>query len=441
VAKPELPSASLADSVQFNQAVILPNALQGLFRRRPAAVGVATRLGVDGRAVKLMTGLRRRHGPGPVWIRVMTDEALLVLEVEDVRRVLEGSPHPFAPDPEAKRKGMGHFQPHALTLSRGELWEDRRHFTEAVLDTSEVAHRQLGDRVVEVSREEASRLPLELDYDAFLAAFRPLVRRIVLGDSARDDEELTDLLAELMSQANGLPSDRSEEYEPFMEKIRGYVAAAEPGSLVGLFADAPSGPDTRVDGQVVHWLFAMQDTLSMNTLRALAAIASHPVERARLESELEGADLESGEGVAGLSYLRGCLQEAMRLWPTTPLLSRVTLAELTWRDAVVPAGTQVLIVNTFHHRDTERLDYADRFTPEAWTDGDATSDWAFNHFSHGPQGCPGTYLALLLGTAVLAEVLAAPGLRLEQPRIDSGRPLPHMLDAFRVRVAYGAARS
>src|SRR2546423_12926854 len=152
---PELPSASLAESVQFNQTVIVPNAIQGLFRRRPRAVGVATRLDVDGRAVRLMEGLRRHHGPGPVWVRVMTDRALVMLEVDDVRRVLEGSPHPFAPDPEAKRKGMAHFQPDALTLSRGDLWEDRRRFTEGVLETPQAAHR-LADGWVAAAREEAA---------------------------------------------------------------------------------------------------------------------------------------------------------------------------------------------------------------------------------------------------------------------------------------------
>ena len=99
MAEQELPSASLVESVQFNQTVIVPNAVQGLFKRRPGPVGIATKLDVDGRAVRLMSGIRKRHAPGPVWIRVMTDRALLILDVEHVRRVLEGSPHPFASDP------------------------------------------------------------------------------------------------------------------------------------------------------------------------------------------------------------------------------------------------------------------------------------------------------------------------------------------------------
>src|SRR3954462_6134095 len=93
----------------------------------------------------------------------MNTKALLLLEVDDVRRVLEGAPHPFAADPEAKRKGMGHFQPYALTLSRGELWRERRRFTDAVLEPPEVAHRRAGDRMVAVAAEETGLLLDDLD--------------------------------------------------------------------------------------------------------------------------------------------------------------------------------------------------------------------------------------------------------------------------------------
>jgi cytochrome P450 len=434
----KLPEASLAESLQFNQLVIIPNAVQGLFKRRPTPVAAATRFGVDGHAVRLMDGLRRKHGPGPLWIRVMTNKALLMLSTEDVRRVLEGSPSPFASDPEAKRKGMGHFQPDALTLSRGELWENRRRFAEAVLDSPQRVH-SFADGFIAIVDEEISELPETLDYETFHAAFRRIVRRIVLGDAARDDEQVSELLGELMSEANKLPSEPSKHFEPYIALIRQYIEAAEEGSLVSRIPQAPHDDQTRAERQVTHWLFALQDTLAANCLRALALLASHAAQRTQALAELADAgDLHSGEAVAGLDYLRACLQEAMRLWPTTPLLSRETISDDDWNGAVVPAGTQILIVNIFHHRDRERLDYADRFAPEEWTEGDAGSDWSFNHFSHGPQGCPGSNLALLVGTAVLAGLLTARRPKLLEPTLDPSKALPHMLDFFRLRFAIEA---
>jgi cytochrome P450 len=227
-----------------------------------------------------------------------------------------------------------------------------------------------------------------------------------------------------------------------MEAVEGYVETGEEGGLVSLIPGAPADAETRPAGQVPHWFFALQDTLAINTLRALALLGSHPRQRARVEEELTATANEwpsgSPEQVEGLEYLEACLEEAMRLWPTTTMLSRETVDEVEWAGEAVPAGTQVLIVNTFHHRDSEVVEFANRFYPEAWTKGSAADDWTFNQFSHGPQGCPGAWLALFLGKAMLAAVVQRRRPRLVGPKLDPTRPLPHMLDFFSVRVALDA---
>jgi cytochrome P450 len=115
------------------------------------------------------------------------------------------------------------------------------------------------------------------------------------------------------------------------------------------------------------------------------------------------------------------------------MLSRETVADTDWQGTSVPAGTQVVLVNTFLHRDTDRFAWADRFAPEQWLEGDAAEQWSFNHFSRGPQGCPGAWLALHLGKAVLAAVIDARSVELLNPRLAPEEPLPHMLDFFGLR--------
>ena len=437
----ELPSASLLENARFNALVIVPNAVQGLFRRRRALVAAATRANVDGWAVGLLGGMKRSHAGGPVWVRVMRDRALLLLAPADVHRALHGSPDPFAGDPKAKRDGMCAFQPDALTISRGDLWRNRRAFTEAVLDTGQPLHR-FADRFAGVAREESDALLLSCDGDAgrltweeWQAAFRRLTRRVVLGDRARDDEALSELLREMMSEANGMPGKPSDRYPDFISRLSAYVDAPEVGSLVALFDEAPSDESTRPTGQAAHWLFATHDTLAINAFRALAVLASHPRQRARLDEELAGfqPDDALGADVARLDYLEAFLHEAMRLWPTTPMLSREILTDTEWSGVSVPAGTNVLIPNTFLHRDTDRHPWADRFAPEQWLDGDAPDDWCFNHFSRGPQGCPGAGLALFLAKAVLATLLRRREVELVSPSLDPERSLPHMLDFFGLR--------
>ena len=94
-----------------------------------------------------------------------------------------------------------------------------------------------------------------------------------------------------------------------------------------------------------------------------------------------------------------------------------------------------MIVNTFLHRDRESHDFADRFAPEAWTKGEAARTGPSTTSATARRVVPAAALALFVGKAMLATVLAGHRPRLVAPSLDPGRPLPHMLDFFSVRVA------
>jgi cytochrome P450 len=121
------------------------------------------------------------------------------------------------------------------------------------------------------------------------------------------------------------------------------------------------------------------------------------------------------------------------------MLSREAVRDVEWDGVMIREGTQLLIVNSFTHRDREEFSFADRFEPEQWLSGEAAEDWSFNHFSHGPQGCPGTALALFVGKAVLGGLLRDNDVRLLEPELDSSKPLPHTLDYFTPRFALSSA--
>jgi cytochrome P450 len=174
----------------------------------------------------------------------------------------------------------------------------------------------------------------------------------------------------------------------------------------------------------------MGDTLPANLLRTLAVLASHPLQLAEVRAELEGKRLTDAKAVAGTTYLAGCIQDTMRLWPTTPLFGRVTSEEVRFpQGEPVPAGTQVLIHNLFNHRNRERVPYADRFAPEEWVTGNASQSWSFNFFSNGPQGCPGAGLSIFLGQAFLGRLLTkADPVVMAGPHPRPGKPMPYSLD-------------
>jgi cytochrome P450 len=434
--------ASALEGVRFTAQVGVPNVLQGLFRRRETVVRVAGVAATDQLAYRLTAGLVRKYGPDPFYVRVAKEEALLVSHPDDIRRVLQGSPSPFASDPDAKKKGMLAFQPDALTISRGDLWANRRAFAEAVLDSGKSMHR-LAEVFAALAVEEADALLASgepIQWEALNSAFQRLTRRVVLGSAAADDTGLSALLGDLMAAGNKMPGKPDPAYADFEAQLQKYVDEPDADALTGLVAAAPQDNSTRVAGQLVHWLFAMGDTLPANLFRALALLATHPASLAVVRAEFGEAGPDEAAAVAGAAYTSGCLLEAMRLWPTTALFGRVLTEDHRFPNGeLVKEGTQVLIHNLFNHRNRDRVPFADTFAPEEWAEGDAGSDWSFNFFSKGPQGCPGAGLAIFLGTAFLARLVTAGDPRVASgPRLKPATPLPYTLDIYTLSVAVDA---
>jgi cytochrome P450 len=423
-----LPEASLRDSARVLLLGLLPSLVRGLFSPRRRAMKLLTTLDMDGRAVKALAGIRRRY-PGQ-GARLLGGRLVVLWGEDAIREVLDQSAEVYASDSGAKGKGMAHFQPDALTLSRGEEWRDRRAFNEAVLATKERLH-PLAPRFLEVVADEVARLRLagKLRWPDFERLFDRITLRVIFGDRARDDQELTGLLERLMGEANRLVGlGPSDDYYEFYGLLERQLKDPEPGSLVSRFAEAPHGGRTRIVHQIPHWMFAMRDTLGANSYRALALVVADPDVERRVREELDGADLSDPVAVDALRYLEGCLEEAMRLWPTVPLLARETTRETTLAGERLEEGTQVMILNTFNHRDPDQVPGADRLQPERWQNGDRS--YRFNHLSNGSQYCPGIPLVRLLGKAVIGRLLQQHQLVLREPGLEPGEPVPHMLDFF-----------
>lgn len=432
-----LPEASVAESARVVAAGLLPGLVRGLFSPRPAAMKRLTAIDADRRTIEVLSDIRGRHGGQGV--RLFGGRLVVVWGPEAIREVLDQSADVYASDSGAKGKGMSHFQPDALTISRGEAWRDRRTFNESVLATSERVHPD-AERFLGVVADEVGRLRVgaSLHWASWESLFDHITLRVIFGDRARDDQELTALLEALMGEANRLVGlSHSDDYYEFYGRLERRLMDPEPGSLLSRFSEAPQTDLTRVVHQIPHWMFATRDTLAANTYRALGVIVADPALERRVREELEGVDLGDGEAVDGLRLLEGCLHEVMRLWPTVPLLARETTRETTLAGQRLDEGTQVMILNTFNHRDPAQVPDADRLAPERWAD--EQHDYRFNHLSNGTQDCPGGPLVLLLGKAVLGRVLESYRLSLDQPRLEPGRDLPHMLNFFEMR--FGASRA
>ncbi|SFA94012.1 Cytochrome P450 [Amycolatopsis marina] len=439
----QIAKSSVADTARLAATVVLPTLATGVIKRRPALLRGAEWLQVDRRPIALFQRLRRKYGDVLLTLPVPGRSIALPLAPDAVGRILHGSPSPFSPASIEKAAALGHFQPHGVLISTGAERAARRSLNESVLQTERPLH-ELADPVTDVVREEVDELlgdrstPRELDWDGFNRMWWRVVRRVVLGDGARTDHEVTDVLTVLRRDANWayLRPRRTRTREHFERLLHRHLDRAEPDSLAAVLASETAetaGTTGTVDGgdagdQVAHWLFAF-DAAGMVTMRALALLATHPDHAERARAELA----PRRRGAQQLPFLRACALDTVRLWPTTPLLLRRTTGETRWGTGSLAAGSTVLVYCPYFHRDSAQLHFADRFDPDIWLDGRVDEYPALVPFSAGPAECPGRNLVLFVVSTLLGELLRSHDIAVRAgPELRPDR-LPATIDNFSLR--------
>jgi cytochrome P450 len=433
------PGTSPRETAELLARVLVPAVAEGPVARRPWAMGLAERFQWDRGAVRFLAALHARHGAG--LLRVPLGRPLaLVLDPAEAGRVLAATPDPFSPASAEKRGALGQFQPHGSLISHGPERRARRQVNEEALQPGRPLHEGAPHLAAAV-REEIGTLVRRgaaeggLNWDDFQKGWWRAVRRVVFGGSARDDRELVDRLDALRAAANWsvlLPRRRGER-DRFLALLSDRVRRAEPGSLAAALPPPDATrPGTDPRGQVAHWLFAF-DAVGMTVFRTLAVLACHPddADRARAEAD------EGGDGADALPFLRACVLETVRLWPTTPLLLRETVRPAVCGGVTVPEGASVVLFTPYLHRGAPGAPHPDDFAPALWDNGSAYP--ALVPFSAGPGRCPGRDVVLLVAGTAVAEALRSHTFTVtSRVRPGPGRPLPATLDHFSLRFAVRA---
>jgi cytochrome P450 len=157
---------------------------------------------------------------------------------------------------------------------------------------------------------------------------------------------------------------------------------------------------------------------AMNWAVALGLLSLHRDSETRIMDEVE--DVTRGrellpEDVEKLSYTRQAVQEAMRLYPPAPLISRDATRDLRLGDEPVAAGTTLLIPIYAVHRHKTLWPDPDRFDPDRFAPEEVRQRHRYSYipFGAGPRICIGMNFALTEATAILASLVRA--VRLDLP--------------------------
>ncbi|MBY4275302.1 cytochrome P450 [Rhodococcus fascians] len=418
-------------------AVGFPPVASGVIARRRSAMPLLERISADSLAIDTLDRLRAEFGDGPVELVLPGRKMVIVLDEDDAARILDETPTSFTPANREKRGALRPFQPRGVLISDSPGRNYRRPVNEAALETPDALHSMSGTFAAVID-DELGALTLEvrrsgeLNASSFTRAWWRAVRRITLGDAARDDSVVTDQLWSLRANGNWsyfFPA-RTRLREKFFDRLYRYAEGVQPNTLLAALDARTTGAATDPVGQIPHWLFAF-DAAGIATLRAFALLASHDEQMRRAQDEVRRADPRSPQP---LPFLRSCILESLRLWPTTPAILRDSTVDTAWgpeRDRI-DAGTAFLIYTPAFHRDARSVAYADAFEPDAWLDGRAENQRGFLPFSSGPAGCPGRNVALFTSSTALARLVENfPDHRqTSTPPLDSHRPLPATLDHF-----------
>ena len=212
------------------------------------------------------------------------------------------------------------------------------------------------------------------------------------------------MLARLRKDANwsGLKLRRNSVRKEFLRRVRAGIDAAFPGSLASVMRGSPDSDPSAPSDQAAQ-------------------------ARQEINSDTSGG--------RNLPFLRACVLESLRLWPTTPMILRQTSGQVSWDSGTMPARCGVLVFAPYFHRDGRRVPQADSFDPGRWLQqpdagsGDPEA-WGVVPFSEGPVRCPGRQLVLLLTSALLARLLRDNAFTLESHRLSPEQPLPGTLNHF-----------
>ncbi|MBF0660577.1 MULTISPECIES: cytochrome P450 [unclassified Rhodococcus (in: high G+C Gram-positive bacteria)] len=435
--------AAVTDVARLLSTVGAPFLAGGPIARRRPVMGLLERMNSDAATVREVARLRGRYGSAPLPMNIVGRDVAVVLSPTDVDRILRTEADAFTAANREKEAALRPFQPRGVLISRGEMRAERRSVNERALDTDRPLHG-LAAPFEEAVADEAERLLQTarstgtLDAEQFTVAWWRLVRRIVLGDAARDDDTLTDELWTLRSNGNWSFAHpvRHRLRDRFTQRLQHAVEAAPSDSLAGVIRDMPVSASVDAVGQIPHWLFAF-DAAGMVTARTLAVLATHPEHRERARDDIASGDRTQPRT---LDFVRACVLDTTRLWPTTPAILRDSLVRTEWEDErgrfAIPAGAAFVILASAFHRDPDVVPFADRFDPEIWLDGRAEEYPALVPFSAGPAGCPGRNLVLFVTSTLLASLLDKADFTLTSgQRLRPDEPLPATLNNFGLEFA------
>ncbi|KAF8782786.1 putative cytochrome P450 49a1 like protein [Argiope bruennichi] len=156
------------------------------------------------------------------------------------------------------------------------------------------------------------------------------------------------------------------------------------------------------------------DTTSLTTAYVLRNLAANPEKQKKLQEEIDrivpNKTPLTVDGLNQLSYLRACVKESMRLYPTVQGTSRTLDRDIVLSGYRIPANTQLTLNYNVSSTQEKYFKDAEKYIPERWLktatgQREDREAFAFVPFGFGPRMCIGRRIAELEMFTLLTKIM------------------------------------
>ncbi len=188
------------------------------------------------------------------------------------------------------------------------------------------------------------------------------------------------------------------------------LEAADPETGKGL-------SDIEVSANIVTFIGAGHETTANALSWSLYLLSQAPDVRERIEREVDavlGERAIAPDDLSRLVFTRAVIDEAIRLYPPVPFMSRAAIAEDRIGNLKIPKASLVAIAPWVLHRHRRLWEAPEAFDPDRFMPDrrGAIDRFAYLPFGAGPRVCIGASFALQEAVVVLASVVRAARLEL-----------------------------
>lgn len=152
-----------------------------------------------------------------------------------------------------------------------------------------------------------------------------------------------------------------------------------------------------VRNEVAVLVMAGHETTANSLTWAWFLISQDPEVEAKMHAEIDevlGDKIPTYEDVSKLVYTRAVFDEAMRLYPPVPFLTREAVQDDEIMGRPVKKGTVLLVIPWLLHRHRKYWDEPEMFRPERFINPTRSYKNIYTPFSAGPRFCAGAVFGM-----------------------------------------------